>query len=142
MIESPITPAETESRNGTALVIEDNAALRNIVAFYLEDLNYQVHQASGHAQTAHVLQQLDQIDLVVSDVLLEGSARGPEVVEGILQHSSTTRVIFMTGYAGHEPLPSNNLVLQKPFDRATFLSAVAEVTGRALAPPKVMQSLL
>ena len=86
--------------------------------------------------------QLDQIDLVVSDVLLEGSARGPEVVEGILQHSSTTRVIFMTGYAGHEPLPSNNLVLQKPFDRATFLSAVAEVTGRALAPPKVMQSLL
>jgi two-component system cell cycle sensor histidine kinase/response regulator CckA len=66
---------------------------------YLEELGYTVLTASGESGLKAIQTALHSIDLIVSDVLLEGPKRGPELVRELRQTHPACRVLFMTGYA-------------------------------------------
>jgi len=132
--DGKIAPLEKEEalvmarvQHGRALVLEDNQPLCQLITRYLEDLGYTVLTASGESGLKAMQTALGSIDLIVSDVLLEGPKRGPELVRELRQTHPACRVLFMTGYAASEVIAETDLSISKPFGRAQFMNAIASL---------------
>jgi PAS domain S-box-containing protein len=115
---------------GRALVLEDNQPLCRLITRYLDELGYSVLTASGESDLNSVQTELGSIDLIVSDVLLEGPKRGPELVRELRQAHPACLVLFMTGYAATEVIAETDLSISKPFGRVQFLNAIASLVHR------------
>jgi PAS domain S-box-containing protein len=114
-------------QHGRALVLEDNQPLCQLITRYLEELGYTVLTASGESGLKAMRTALQSIDLIVSDVLLEGPKRGPELVRELRQAHPACRVLFMTGYAASEVIAETDLSISKPFGRVQFMNAIASL---------------
>ena len=132
--DGKIAPPEKEEalvlarvQHGRALVLEDNQPLCQLVTRYLEELGYTVLSASGESGLRAMQTALHSIDLIVSDVLLEGPKRGPELVRELRQTYPACRVLFMTGYAASEVIAETDLSISKPFGRVQFMNAIASL---------------
>jgi PAS domain S-box-containing protein len=123
--EESLAPKRVQ--HGFALVLEDNKPLRQLIARYLEELGYVVITASGASDLNIMQAELRSIELIVSDVMLEGPERGPELVRKLLRGRPACRVLFMTGYAASEMMDEGELCISKPFGRAQFLNAIASL---------------
>ena len=133
--------AEAEARAAAAasrpagsehvLVVEDDQAVREIIAHVLSTHGYQVTTAaSGAAALAHIEQGID-VDLVVSDVMMPQMS-GPAMVEAILRVRPQVRVLFLSGYTEEASAltglrPSHVAFLQKPFSFSALLTKTREV---------------
>jgi PAS domain S-box-containing protein len=118
------------ARNGRALVLEDNRPVRKLITRYLEELGYVVVTASGASDLNSMQTELRSLDLIVSDVLLEGPKRGPELVRELRHAHPACRVLFMTGYAASEVIDEADISISKPFGRVQFLNAIAALDQR------------
>lgn len=105
---------------GVILLVEDNDAVRTLVRELLEQQGYKVLEAA-HADQAmeRVEQHGDEIDLLVSDVVMPGMS-GPELAALLAERMPELKILFMTGYAGsfisRHGLSDAHTVLQKPLD--------------------------
>jgi two-component system cell cycle sensor histidine kinase/response regulator CckA len=103
------------------LVVDDEDAVNRLVSRYLTHLGYQVLEAcSGEDALATVRSQRPPIDLVLSDVLMEGMD-GVALAAHLLAHCPGPSVILMTGHLPGEveSLPVNGQivpVLRKPLN--------------------------
>jgi PAS domain S-box-containing protein len=120
-----LVPARVQ--RGRALVLEDNQPLCQLITRYLEELGYTVLTASGESGLKAMQTALQSIDLIVSDVLLEGPKRGPELVRELRQTHPACRALFMTGYAASEVIAETDLSISKPFGRVQFMNAIASL---------------
>ena len=111
---------------GHALLIEDNEPLRDVIEQLLVDLGYRVSVARGE-DDVEALPASDRFDLIVSDVLLKGAKRGPQLVRELSARHPDSRVIFMTGYADAEVPDTGAVCLRKPFDRRKLLQAISSL---------------
>ena len=116
-------------RGETLLVVEDEAALRDVAGRILSGAGYRVLAADGgaHALELAALHEGD-IDLLVSDVVMPGML-GKELAERLLDVRPGTRVLFMSGYAqpvlaSQGTLEPGVALLEKPFTAQDLLSAV------------------
>ncbi len=104
------------------LVVDDEAAVRDVVADVLGESGYLVETATSAAQALQALGH-DPWDLVLVDVRL-GDQPGPELAREILRQRPELagRIIFVTGdlSTGPEVTP----VIRKPFSVDTMLDAV------------------
>jgi CheY-like chemotaxis protein len=80
------------------LVVEDDPALRELVVELLRDLDYQVFDAADGASALKILAQTDQIDLLLSDVVLPGGMLGPDIAASARRTHPELKVMFMSGY--------------------------------------------
>lgn len=117
----------------TVLVVEDDAAVREIVTQFLRGAAYHVIEARD-SEEAVAMVKLDPrvIDLLVTDIVLPGQS-GPELAGALRVFAPQMRTLFISGY------PSDSVggarspaFLAKPFSRAAFLQAVR----RALSAPR------
>jgi CheY-like chemotaxis protein len=112
----------------TILVIEDEAALRRIVAVILEEQGYRVLVADG-PESALDLARANPIDLVLTDVVMPRMS-GPEVVANILELRPAARVLYMSGYAEERLLSrttTNAPWLAKPFGARELAQRIREL---------------
>ena len=118
----------------TALVVEDDPAVREIVATMLRDLGYRTLEASGLADAMAVTTVADDtIDILISDMVMP-DAGGPELASRLRQRLPALKVLFMSGYTDEEtqPGPDANAnarapFLRKPFTRLSLARKVREV---------------
>jgi signal transduction histidine kinase/CheY-like chemotaxis protein/predicted hydrocarbon binding protein len=115
----------------TILVIEDEAALRRIVAVILEEQGYRVLVADG-PESALELARTHPVDLVLTDVVMPRMS-GPELVGRIAQHRPDARVLYMSGYA-EERLLSRTTTgapwLAKPFGARELAQRIRDLLDR------------
>ena len=111
---------------GRALLIEDNESLRDVIEELLVDFGYSVAVARGEEEI-DALPPSACFDLIVSDILLKGAKRGPQLVRELRARQPACRVIFMTGYADSELLEADAVCLRKPFDRQELLRTIASM---------------
>jgi PAS domain S-box-containing protein len=111
-------PIETDYLSGKAvLLIEDNDELRDVLSLLLQSLDCLVIECAGDE-----LPNLEQnIDLILSDVILPGVKQGPELASLAQNAHPSAKLVFMSGYprdrfSGHELVTDRNL-LKKPFSR-------------------------
>ena len=122
-------PVGTAGHGETLLVVEDEAALRDVAGRILSGAGYRVLTADGGAQALELAAVHDgTIDLLVSDVVMPGML-GKELAERLVDARPDTRVLYMSGYAqpvlaSQGTLDPGVALLEKPFTAAALLSAV------------------
>ncbi len=112
----------------TILIVEDEAALREMVGEILVEAGYTVIEASGPEAAERIgTTHLGPIHLVLTDVVMPG-ASGQAVADQLRQERPTTRVLYMSGYSDEsistERLNPGTLILAKPFTTEALLRAV------------------
>jgi CheY-like chemotaxis protein len=101
------------------LVIEDEPPVRSVVVETLGDLGYSVIAASDGLEGLAILQSLQRIDLLVTDVGLPG-LNGRQVADAARLVRPRLKILFMTGYEGAAAVPARTLdadmsLITKPF---------------------------
>ncbi len=129
-----------ERASGTILVAEDEPAVRDMVTRVLEQVGYVVVPcASGEEALAAAADRLDDLDLLLSDLVMPGCS-GVELMEQLRARRPDLRVLLMTGYAADVLGPSGAPpprvpLLVKPFSADALTRRVREVltNGEAVA---------
>ncbi len=84
---------------GTVLLVEDEDAVRLFSARALRNKGYKVLEArSGEAALEIVNEHMNDIDLVISDVVMP-RMDGPTLIKELRTRRADIRVIFISGYA-------------------------------------------
>jgi CheY-like chemotaxis protein len=128
-VAPPASPADTAGHGETLLVVEDEAALRDVAGRILSGAGYHVLTADGGSQALELAAVHDgSIDLLVSDVVMPGML-GKELAERLVDARPDTRVLYMSGYAqpvlaSQGTLDPGVALLEKPFTAAALLTAV------------------
>ncbi|HEU4349212.1 MAG TPA: ATP-binding protein [Actinoplanes sp.] len=125
------SPASTSGHGETLLVVEDEAALREVAGRILSGAGYHVLAADGGAEALELAARHEgEIDLLLSDVVMPGML-GKELAERLVDRRPGTRVLYMSGYAqpvlaSQGTLDPGVALLEKPFTAADLLTAVRE----------------
>ncbi|MBL0218668.1 MAG: response regulator [Myxococcales bacterium] len=122
----PVEPAG----HGRILVVEDEAALRNVVMRMLRGCGYDVLVAASPGEALLICEEHgDTFDLLLTDVVMPGMS-GRRLAERLHPLCPRARVMFMSGYTDemieHHGVLGNHF-LRKPFDRATLVTKVRSV---------------
>jgi CheY-like chemotaxis protein len=100
-----------------ALLVEDNDTLRADVREMLVALDHSVIEATSVDEAVALAADLPDIALILSDIRLEGSATGLDLVDRL--RGSQVPIILMTSLPAQDPLHQAAArsvpVLQKPF---------------------------
>ena len=89
----------TESKR--ILVVEDNAAVRDVVLAMLEKLGHKVESVATGAAALERLKKRD-MDLVMTDVVMPDGVSGADLADQIHRRYPELMVILMTGYPKEE----------------------------------------
>ncbi|HYQ53837.1 MAG TPA: PAS domain-containing protein [Pseudomonas sp.] len=116
------------------LLVEDQMALRLVVAEVLEELGYQVEAFESGPAALSYLQQGERPALLLSDIGLPDGLNGRQLAERCRLEYPDLKVLFITGYDESAALSDGQLlqgtsVLTKPFD----LDVLAERVRQLLA---------
>jgi len=114
------------------LLVEDEPAVRDLVAHILQDYGYQVWQAGDGREALEKWQQChDQIDLLLTDMVMPEGVTGRELAEQLLLDNPRLKVLYTSGYSpeliseGFE-LRENINFLPKPYHPKTLARTVRE----------------
>ncbi|UCJ18843.1 PAS domain-containing protein [Pseudomonas sp. MM211] len=121
-----------EGTGKTALVVDDEPAIRMLVTEVLEELGLNVIEAGDSAAGLSILQSETQVDLLISDVGLPGGMNGRQMADAALTSRPSMPVLLITGYAENSLLTDGQLspgmaVLTKPFTLEALASRVREL---------------
>ena len=113
------------------MLVEDEPAVRKLVTSMLENLGYRVSSAENGAEALSMLETLDPLDLLLTDVVLPGGISGRELVRRIERQRPEVKVLLMSGYATERlleegDLTESTLLLHKPFSSAQLASMVRD----------------
>ncbi|MBS1129167.1 MAG: sensor hybrid histidine kinase [Proteobacteria bacterium] len=108
------------------LLVEDDPNVRRVVRQQLIDLGHPVIEAEDGSQALDMIDQIHDIAVVVSDVIMPGGLNGRQLAEQTLARRPEMRIVLMSGYTdeaetdGTSALP----ILAKPFDRQDLARAL------------------
>jgi signal transduction histidine kinase/ActR/RegA family two-component response regulator len=133
------TPGEAAVGAETILLVEDEDAVRAIVAEVLKRQGYRVFEAA-HPRVACELFDCapEAIDLLLTDVVMP-DMNGPSLAQRLIAVRPDLRVLFISGYSGWAlPLDHGNpnvSFLSKPFQASVLAAKVRDVLARRNAGP-------
>jgi CheY-like chemotaxis protein len=130
-----------KGRGKIILLIEDEAALLDLVVEVFERLEYRVLAASDGFEALEIATNTEEnIDLVLSDVVMPGLS-GIEVAEILKERNPNIKMMFMSGYPArvdkeYGKLPDGAVYLQKPVRPDQLARAVYDhIKGEELRQP-------
>jgi two-component system cell cycle sensor histidine kinase/response regulator CckA len=111
------------------LLVEDDQSVRDLVAAQLESLGYQILTAhDGSAALEMMNGHAGNVDLLLSDIIMPNLG-GRELARELKKTRSNLKVMFVSGYPGHE-VPEQDLqfpdaaFLAKPFSMEMLAKTV------------------
>jgi two-component system, cell cycle sensor histidine kinase and response regulator CckA len=113
-------PTPLSGGSETVLVVEDEEAVRLLVARSLRQLGYSVLEAASGPEALQLVESHgDQIHLLLTDVMMPRML-GPQVAQQALAKHANMKVVYMSGYADQKNFPEGLQrdgihFLQKPF---------------------------
>ncbi len=138
-IEEPaaeaVVPARARGTGEQILVVEDDPQVRSITRRALQGAGYTVYEAmTGQAAIHFVASHSDQVDLIVSDVVMPG-VNGRELTDHLRVAHPEVPVLLVSGYPGAELErrgldPARTPFIQKPFTPEALVTAVHEALAR------------
>ena len=122
-------PSGPSGRGELVLVVEDESAIRSLVARTLEGAGYRVVAArDGEEALARVAEADEPPSLLLSDVIMPRLG-GPELRNRLREQMPGLRTLFMSGYSldrmtGDDVLDPSDRMIQKPFSPSSLLESV------------------
>ncbi|MFB3902318.1 MAG: PAS domain S-box protein [Acidobacteriota bacterium] len=136
----PQLPGKPDGQ-GTVLLVEDEAPLRLVVGAVLKKGGYRVLPASDATEALALWrEQRDQIDLLLTDMMMPGGMSGGQLAELLRREKPSLKVIYTSGYnedtlrAERSLLPDARFI-KKPCPPAALIQAIREsLEGTPMAP--------
>nr|WP_288355557.1 PAS domain-containing sensor histidine kinase [uncultured Pseudomonas sp.] len=130
------TDARRDAPRGTGeriLVVEDDQVVRMLMIEVLEELGYQLIQASDAQSALGLLEQHAPLDLLLTDVGLPGM-NGRQLADAARQRQPGLKVLFATGYAEGAELRDGYLgdgmdMIAKPFSFDSLADKLKAMLG-------------
>ena len=124
-----LMPSARAVAGETVLIVEDESAVRMLLAEVLTERGYATIKAADGPGALDVLQSDARIDLLVTDVGLPGGMNGRQIAERARMLRPGLKVLFITGYAeaaviSHGHLAGGMQLLTKPFTAIVLLAHV------------------
>ncbi|GLX12358.1 hypothetical protein Pstr01_05970 [Pseudomonas straminea] len=128
--------ARRDAPRGTGeriLVVEDDQVVRMLMIEVLEELGYQLIQASDAQSALGLLEQHAPLDLLLTDVGLPGM-NGRQLADAARQRQPGLKVLFATGYAEGAELRDGYLgdgmdMIAKPFSFDSLAAKLKAMLG-------------
>ncbi len=122
----------SKSGNGTILLAEDEALLRELGQTILTQAGYTVLTVYRRDELNSLLQShAGTVDILLTDVVMP-EISGQELVTLVRARWPNIRVIYMSGYSSDDltDIDPNAAFLQKPFTPAELMAKIRKVIGR------------
>ena len=124
--ETPVTTsAEIPRGTETVLVVEDDDAIRHLVADFLRNHGYRVLTAKDGTDAIAVMQSNHEVALLLSDMMMPRMG-GREVAAKLRETLPGLKVVLMSGNPEDSPLDDMHF-LQKPFSIHSLGTLVRKV---------------
>ncbi|HEX4507611.1 MAG TPA: PAS domain-containing protein [Alphaproteobacteria bacterium] len=132
--DEPIVQEQARGAGEAVLVVEDDPEVRVLVIEVLRELGYSTIEADSASNALHLLQSVDTLDLMVSDVGLPGM-NGRQLAEIVRESHPDLPILFMTGYAPDakvrgEFLAPGMQMIEKPFLVDALAARIREMLTR------------
>src|SRR5215469_6769273 len=115
------------------LLVDDEEVDRRVITQILEGAGLIVSATESYAEATRIFErQLDQIDLLISDISLP-HGNGVELAKTFLKKKPTLKILLISGWVGAEIMqhhgipPADRHFLPKPFTSAVLLERVREI---------------
>jgi len=126
-------PAANRRYQGTVLLVEDDASVRELTAQSLEDLGFRVLTAPTADHALDLLRGGTKADVVLSDIVMPGTRSGVDLVRTLKVLKPTLPVVLASGHPVRiEEAPDVPLVA-KPYDTDQVAAQLAEAMDLARA---------
>jgi PAS domain S-box-containing protein len=137
-VPSPVrslATARQQRSSGSVLLLDDETALRSVLAEALQEAGYTVLQAKDGPSALALLQDAREINLLITDFGLPGGMNGQQVMENARALRPALPMMLITGYAQNTADDTSTQttpleIMTKPFSLATFLARVAALLER------------
>ncbi|WP_088889510.1 PAS domain S-box protein [Leptolyngbya ohadii] len=147
-LESQLPPQATHHLNNVSiLIVDDEADMRELICFILEEQGATVRVAASAAQA---LQQISESlpDLVISDIGMpgmDGYALMRQVRTNLSEQEKMIPAIALTAYAGEvneqQALSAGfQRHLAKPIEPEQLLKTIAQVMAESFQPPSLLKN--
>ncbi len=127
---------EPEPGHGeTVLVVEDDPDVCQLVETMISGLGYRVISAPTAVEARNALND-NQVDMVLSDVVLPGGVSGPAFAEEVRTANPELPFLFMSGYPAEvsgqmAPLRPGDVLLNKPCKKLNIAAALHAALTKA-----------
>ena len=123
------TPALDQKRKPKLLVVEDDISVLGVIVEMLDSLNYNFEVANNGDAALAMIQQNRNIDLLITDIALEGTMSGLELALELRTRCILIPVLFVSGNTPRDINDSSKNIgdthyLKKPFTRADLEKAI------------------
>lgn len=128
----------------SVLVVDDEEPVRKFVDRVLRDAGYHTTVASDGPEAIEMAAKLDQLDIVVSDVMMPQMA-GDELSRRLRQSRPNLKVLYLTGFSDSlfkekVTLWEDEAYLDKPCSIKSLLQAVSLLMFGSFEAPKELKS--
>lgn len=129
----PAQPGET------ILIVEDDAGVRDYVVGILKELGYAVHATESAEKALSLLQIIDRVDLLFTDVVLGGKLSGRQLSDEVKKLRPELPILFTTGYTRNAIVHQGRLdsgvsLLNKPYTQRDLAFKIRSVLGSGKDP--------
>jgi PAS domain S-box-containing protein len=120
------------SGDAVILAVDDNPDVRATVVVQLEGLGYRVREADNAHSALEILDSVDRIDLLFTDIIMPGGLNGKELATKARSKRPDLKVLFTSGFPGTSAGPGTrfddgDVLLSKPYRKHDLAKAVKEI---------------
>jgi CheY-like chemotaxis protein len=129
------------SRGATILVVDDDAAVRELTVHALEALNYRVLEADSGPVALDLVRGNQPVDLILIDLVMPGMS-GRDLATRLRVEDPNQVILFMSGYddlSGTDDPFADEMVIKKPFKLVELAAAVERALGEGHGTDPVWQ---
>lgn len=129
-LPTPTTEPGPEVPRQRILLVDDNTALRQTLAYVLALRSHDVKTSASFARASDLLRE-DAFDVLITDILLP-DGRGDALASLAVEAQPELRIVYITGFAGEgfeatAHRGEGAVFLQKPFHPDEVIAAIAKV---------------
>ena len=133
--EAP-SPCERSTATATVLLVDDNPAVRGLLAMCLQAGGYRILEAQdGHRAIALATSHPGKIDALVTDIKMPKMG-GFDLAARVREALPDIAILFVSGYAGTDngqfELPARAAFLQKPFLNGDLLAQLEKLLNASV----------
>lgn len=123
----------------TVLVVEDEVLIRLVIAEYLRECGYRVHEAVNADEAMEILQSSEvSVDVVFSDVEMPGGMDGFGLARWIRANKPGVQVILTSGAERSADIAATlceaGPLLRKPYPSQEVVDRIRQLAARANCP--------
>ena len=136
MENSDVAIVPQPTRKQKILVVEDQEAVRAVATGFLEDFGYDVIEAGDGFQALAQLQEVADIDLMFTDVVMPGGMNGFDLAQAAQSLKPNLKIVHTSGYPKgamvhqDEPRFKDGFIIMKPYRRDELQKIIKDAIER------------